>query len=62
MDEWLTVADAAKLIDVDPDWIRKLCQRKVIECKKFGHVWMVSRASVEAYAKTDRKPGPKPKP
>ena len=59
MDEWLTAKESAERLEVSTARIRQLCQEKKLTCKKFGSYWAVSRASVEAYAKTDRKPGPK---
>lgn len=61
MNDAITVNEAAEILGVQPDRVRKLCQHHIINCEKFGPVWMVSRASVEAYKSSYRKPGPKPK-
>lgn len=48
------------MIGVTDDHVRYLARTGVIEARKFGHAWMLSRASVAAYAASERKPGPKP--
>lgn len=60
MEGVVTVEEAAKILEVNPDRIRKLCRQKRLECKKFGFVWMVDLASVQTYKDSYRKPGPKP--
>ena len=60
MPEWITVNQAAEILNVKPDRVRKLCRTYLIVAEKFGDVWMVNRKSVMAYKKTYRKPGPKP--
>ena len=60
MPEWITVKQAAEILNVKPDRVRKLCRSFTLVAEKFGDVWMVNRKSVMAYKKTYRKPGPKP--
>lgn len=60
-EDWITPSEAAQLLQVTADHVRYLLRCQLLEGKKFGHAWMVSRQSVEAYAQTTRKPGPKPK-
>lgn len=60
-EEWITTTEAAQLIDVTVAHINHLLRDEKIKGKKFGRFWMVERASAEAYAAKNRKPGPKPK-
>jgi hypothetical protein len=47
-DNWLTTAAAAALLNVDQSRIRQMADKQ-LTAKKFGHVWMLSRQSVEAW-------------
>ncbi len=60
LDDWITPREAAELIGVTPHHVRHLARTGTIEARKFGHAWMVKRASAEAYAVKERRPGPKP--
>jgi excisionase family DNA binding protein len=60
MPEWITVKQAAGILVVKTDRVRKLCRAGKLTAAKFGDVWQVDRESVIAYKKTYRKPGPKP--
>ena len=57
--DWITPREASELIGVTPNQVRHLARTRAIEARKFGHAWMVNRASAEAYAASDRRPGPK---
>lgn len=59
LDEWITPREAAELIDVTPHQVRHLARNGIVKARKFGRAWMIHRASAEAYAETDRRPGPK---
>ena len=58
--DWITPREAAELIGVTSDHARYLARAGIIEARKFGHAWMLNRAAVEAYAASERHPGPKP--
>lgn len=60
MPDWITVKQAADILIVKPDRVRKLCRAGKLKTERFGRAWMVSRESVIDYKKTYRKPGPKP--
>lgn len=59
--EWLTPREAAELLGVTSDHARYLARTGIIEARKFGHAWMLRRTSVEAYAASERRPGPRPR-
>lgn len=59
LEEWITPNEAAELLDITPHQVRHLARMGTLESKKFGHAWMVKRASVEDYQATERRPGPK---
>jgi excisionase family DNA binding protein len=51
MEEWLTTYEAARLANLDPDYIRKLVRSEKIKARKWGQSWQVHRASLLAYMK-----------
>ncbi len=59
--EWITSQQAAKMIGVTTDHVAYLVREGMVSAQRFGRVWMISRASALAYAKTERRPGPKPR-
>jgi excisionase family DNA binding protein len=59
LDKWITPREAAELVGVTSDHVRYLARAGVIEARKFGHAWMIKETSVEAYAASERRPGPK---
>lgn len=59
MEEWLTTYEAARLADLDPDYIRKLVRAEKIKARKWGQSWQVRRASLLAYVKASRDKGNK---
>lgn len=48
-DEWLSVAEAAKLSGYHPEYVRRLIRDGEIEARKFSIVWQVKRKSLESY-------------
>ncbi len=60
-EEYVTVAQAARLSGLSARQIARLLQRGVIEGVKPGHDWLVRPSAVMAYLRQERKPGPKPK-
>lgn len=48
-DEWLTVKQACELTGYDDEYLRRLLREDKIRSQKFGHVWMVSKASLMVY-------------
>lgn len=59
--EWITTQEAAQILGVTPHHITYLLRTGKLKGKKFVRDWMVDRNSVEEYAASNRKPGPKPK-
>jgi hypothetical protein len=47
----LSVADAAALADVSPQWVRAMCRSGRWRGRRIGGVWIVARASVDAFAR-----------
>ena len=61
LDDWITPREASELIGVTPNQVRHLARQGTIKARKFGHAWMIDRASADAYAASDHRPGPKPR-
>lgn len=60
-EEWITTKEAAEIIGVSIKQVSYLLIKGRIKGKKFGRFWMVDKQSVDEYAASERKPGPKPK-
>lgn len=60
MTGYITTKQAADIAGVTDGYIRLLLGRGTLKGKRFGRDWLVSRKSVEQFAQTERKPGPKP--
>ena len=56
----LSLADAAGRYKISRTHLRRLLRDRVLSGEKFGDIWSVDEASLEAYLRTERKPGPKP--
>jgi excisionase family DNA binding protein len=50
--EWLTTEDAAAIMGVTDETVRRLCRDKAINCRKWVRSWQVDKASAEAYVKS----------
>ncbi|NJC95329.1 MAG: hypothetical protein C3F07_01870 [Anaerolineales bacterium] len=59
MEEWLTTYEAAKLANLDPDYIRKLVRAEKIKGRKWGQSWQVQRASLLDYVRRTYSKGNK---
>jgi excisionase family DNA binding protein len=59
-DHWVSTKEAADILNTSPSWIVKLAKKKKLVARRIGKVWTIDRASLDAYAQSDRKPGPKP--
>jgi excisionase family DNA binding protein len=63
-DDWLTVNEAAELVDYHEETIRELARNGKITARKISIVWQVSRKSLLKYVKKVEelggKRGPKP--
>jgi excisionase family DNA binding protein len=60
-EEYVTVAQAARLSGLSARHIARLLQRGEIAGVKPGHDWLVRLSAVMAYLQQERKPGRKPK-
>lgn len=58
---YITSREAAEILGIDHEsrWVAKLCRDGKLDCRKMGRDWLVSRRSVEEYAQSDRRPGPR---
>lgn len=45
----ITVKEAAAILNRSNSWVHSLIQRKKVEARKFGPIWLVDKASLEAY-------------
>lgn len=52
--------EAAKIAGMTDGGIKYAIDRGFLPAKKVGRTWILFRATVKAFAKIERKPGPKP--
>lgn len=59
---YVTAREAAELLGLDHEsrQVAKLSRQGILVGKKIANRWMISRASIEAYKNSYRKPGPPP--
>jgi excisionase family DNA binding protein len=60
LDGWITPREAAERLGVTQDHVRHLARKGILSGRRFGYGWLLTQESVEAYASTERRPGPKP--
>ena len=53
----MTVNDVAEMLEVTPQYIRKLCIDGRLKGTKIGHQWLFTPEAVEEFKKTRRSPG-----
>ena len=46
---WITVKEAADVLDLTQHAVRHLCRTEKLAARRFGKAWMISRESVEHY-------------
>jgi hypothetical protein len=55
---WVTVAEAAEILDVSEQTVRNWCRQRLLECEvKSPRKWFVDRTSVERYHADHPRPG-----
>lgn len=61
IDNHVTVTQAADILKLKSTGrVRQLLLQGKLKGRHFGNIWMIEKSSVEAYATSRRKPGPKP--
>ena len=60
-ERWITAKEAAEHLGLSAQssQIAHLCEEAKLTCKKIANRWFISAESVEQYAASNRKPGPK---
>ena len=56
----LTTTEVARRLSIDQSRVRKLCRTGRLG-RKFGHVWMITEADVEAYLQAGPRKAGRPK-
>lgn len=59
-EEWITLAQAAKLVDIGYEGLKKACQRGKMACIKKGGRWWIEQNELMAYIERTN-PGRPPK-
>jgi excisionase family DNA binding protein len=53
---WVMTDEAAEVADYSVGYVQQLAKKRKIEAKKLGRVWLINKASLEAY-KAGVRPG-----
>lgn len=56
---YLTIEEAAELLRIRPDTIRRLLRQKQLPGKKIGREWRISREALDEYIRQRDTPGGK---
>jgi excisionase family DNA binding protein len=59
INDWLTAAEAARLTGYNIQYIRRLVRSSMVESKKWGRDWMISRTSLLTYQEAGSHRGPR---
>jgi excisionase family DNA binding protein len=57
IDDDAPTADAAEILGLTTETVKKYCQRGVLSARKFGSSWMVLRSDIDRYRANRRPPG-----
>ena len=55
METWITVKQAARIMQVDTSMVRKLATTGALDARKFGNAWQINYDSAKAF-KRQRSP------
>ncbi len=59
-DDYATVADAARRLNIHPESVRRLIRKGKLPARKFSNTWLIKRAILEQFASHyDPRPGKK---
>jgi hypothetical protein len=54
--EWIRASEAAEIMNVSLSNVYYLCKKEIIECRKWGNTWQVSKEDAENYERSNRNP------
>jgi excisionase family DNA binding protein len=60
LDSFVTVADAAKRLNIHPESVRRLIRGGKLPARKFANTWLIERTTLDQFASNyDPRPGKK---
>lgn len=60
LDKYVTVADAAKRLNIHPESVRRLIRSGKLPARKLANTWLIDRTTLEQFAgHYDPRPGKK---
>ena len=60
LENYVTVAEAAKRLNIHPESVRRLIRAGKLPARKFANTWLVDRTTLEQFASNyDPRPGKK---
>ena len=54
---WFTPEDAAKVLGIEPDLVRRYCRQQKLKAKPIGRYWFISERDLETFAAKPRPRG-----
>ena len=59
-EDYVTVAEAAKRLNIHPESVRRLIRAGKLPARKFANTWLIERTTLEQFASNyDPRPGKK---
>ena len=59
-EDYVTVAEAAKRLNIHPESVRRLIRGGKLPARKFANTWLIERTTLEQFASNyDPRPGKK---
>ena len=59
-EDYVTVAEAAKRLNIHPESVRRLIRNGKLPARKFANTWLIERTTLEQFASHyDPRPGKK---
>ena len=59
-DDYVTVAEAARRLNIHPESVRRLIRKGELPARKFANTWLIEKTTLEQFASNyDPRPGRK---
>ncbi len=59
-DDYVTVAEAARRLNIHPEFVRRLIRKGELPARKFANTWLIEITTLEQFASNyDPRPGRK---
>ena len=60
LEDYVTAIEAARLLGVHPETVKRLCRQGDLPAQKFRNTWLIRRETLDVFSNTyDPRPGAK---